>query len=179
MILIRTESPDDHDAIRRVTFEAFSGTQFGHNGEAELIDTLRDKCQRSLSLVAFDNDELVGHVLFTPVVIRNDSDELYGMGLAPLSVLPAHQRRGIGSLLLSAGFERLAASQNLFTVVAGHPDYYQRFGFVPAANFGFSHGFKGMPQEIFFIRTKNPDLLRSARGGKVYYRPEFGPQHST
>ncbi len=177
MLAIKEEAKADSDAIRQVTIAAFASSEFGHNGEADLVDELRSKCNDRLSLVAFDDDVLVGHILFTPVLIRTSHDEVHGMGLAPMSVLPSHQRSGVGSALISAGLKRLAASGNLFTVVAGHLTYYPRFGFLPASDFEILHGFEGMPQDIFFIHANSADTLDLLAGGAAYYHPVFGPQH--
>lgn len=167
--------PRDQAAIQRVTSEAFAHSEFGHNGEAELVDRLRKNCERVVSLVALAEGEIVGHVLFTPAEIRTAERHGQGWGLGPLSVLPDRQKTGIGSALVREGFARLAADGE-FVVVLGHPEYYPRFGFVPAADFGVAHGFAGIPQEVFFLRVSQPHLTTLLRGGVAYYRPEFGPQ---
>lgn len=177
MISIRPESTVDYDSIRAITIEAFTHSDLGHNGEAELAESLRNNCPSTLSLVACDDDVLIGHIMLTPVVITHMSGDILGMGVAPMSVLSSHQRMGVGTALLSSALDRLATIKNPFTVVVGHPNYYPRFGFVSAKQFGISHGFNGMPQELFFVFTDAPDTLCAVRGGNAYYRPEFGPQH--
>ncbi len=69
------------------------------------------------------------------------------MGLAPMAVAPDCQRRGIGTLLVQAGLNELSQSGCPIVVVLGHPEYYPRFGFVPAAELGITHGFEGIPQD--------------------------------
>ena len=100
-----------------------------------------------LSLVAL-RGEPVGHILFTPVSIHSAHGQIQGMGLGPLSVLPDYQGQGIGSQLIVSGLERLKARGIPFVTVVGHPGYYTRFGFEPAAEFGIKHGFKGLPQSL-------------------------------
>jgi putative acetyltransferase len=178
VISVRSETPDDYEEIHRVTVEAFTGSEFGHNGEAELVDSLRAKSVDQLSLVACLDDEIVGHILFTPVTIRTPQHELSGMGLAPLSVAPKHQHAGIGSALVTDGLGQLFERGCLFVVVLGHPEYYRRFGFLPASQFEVSHGFAGLPQEVFFILPRSGGSLADMMGGAVYYHGEFGPQHS-
>jgi putative acetyltransferase len=177
MISIRDETPDDHDRIRRITAAAFSGSEFGHNGEADLIDCLRAKCERYYSIVACSEDEVVGHVAFTPVLIRTTKTETLGMGLAPLSVTPDHQSTGVGTSLVTYGLRRLFDDSYPFVVVLGHPRYYARFGFRPASQFHISHGFPGIPQDVFFILPDANGTLTAWTGGKAYYHREFGPQH--
>ncbi|QDU97696.1 GNAT family N-acetyltransferase [Lignipirellula cremea] len=177
MITIRKETLADRAAIRDITIDAFANSVHGHQGEADLVDALRSSNADGLSLVAEREGTLVGHLLFSPVVVRRQGRELHGQGLAPLSVLTAQQRRGVGSALVVAGQELLAATGNPFTVVAGDPAYYGRFGFVPAGQFGWTHGFAGMPQEFFQVHAHDPAELDPFRDGQVFYREEFGPQH--
>ena len=179
MISIQFELPDHQAAIRHLTEAAFAASEFGHSGEANLIDELRTASDQALSLVAIQEAEVVGHILFTPVSIHCCDQKCEGMGLAPLSVLPTFQRNGIGSQLVTAGLRQLSSLNTAFTVVAGHPDFYSRFGFVPAADFGITHGFAGMPQDIFLIHADDWRSLQHARNGRAYYLPEFGPQHNS
>ena len=177
MIVIREESANDYGHIRTVTFDAFSASEFGHNGESELIDSLRSQCDNTLSLVACSESEVIGHILFTPVVIQTLTHKCVGMGLAPLSVTPNHQHAGVGSLLVNNGLRRLRDERCPFVVVLGHPQYYPRFGFRFASHYQISHGFSGIPQEVFFIQTNAEDTMTKLIGGKAYYHPVFGSQH--
>ena len=99
------------------------------------MDALRVQAQPIISLVADDNGTIVGHILFSPVTLTGHGD-LTIMGLAPMAVLPTNQRRGIGSSLVRAGLDRCRQSGCDAIVVLGHPQYYPRFGFVPASRFG-------------------------------------------
>lgn len=160
-----------------VTTAAFANSEFGHNGESELIDALRVQCDAFLSLVACSGGEVVGHVLFTPVAIRTSACETVGMGLAPMSVMPKHQGAGIGSLLVTNGLCRLRDDGCPFVVVLGHPNYYPRFGFVPATQYQVSHGFTGIPQDVFFILNNAVDSMNTLAAGRAYYHSAFGTQH--
>ena len=173
--IIRDETFADHERIREVTFDAFGNSSFGYHGEADLIDNLRDSAE-CLSLVACVGEQLVGHLLMSPARIETTVSSFNGMGLAPMSVASAWQRRGLGTALIKAGLRRLANACD-FVVVLGHPDYYSRFGFVPAANFGVTHGFADIPQEPFLIQAGSSLDLNELTGGRAFYRPEFGPQY--
>lgn len=177
-LIVKPDAIEYQDAIRRITVEAFSGSELGHNGEAELIELLRSRCRQMLSLVAL-RGEPVGHILFTPVSIHSAHGQLQGMGLGPLSVLPNYQRQGIGSQLIVSGLERLRARGIPFVTVVGHPDYYTRFGFEPASEFGITHGFKGLPQSLLFIYSGDRTKLNSLGAGVALYRPEFGTQNDS
>jgi putative acetyltransferase len=151
-LAIRNERPGDEQLIRDLTIAAFAGSELGHNGEAELVDRLRHSCPEMVSLVAEVDDLLVGHILFTPVVIEGGSRQLRGMGLAPMSVLPEYQRQGVGRRLIESGLQALRQANIPFVVVLGHPHYYPKFGFVPASRYGITTTFVGIPDEMFMIQ---------------------------
>lgn len=176
MATITLEAPEHIDAIRRLTVDAFAASDFGHHGEAELIDQIRDKCEDTISLVAIVDGQVVGHILFSHATIHSKELTLYGMGLGPMAVQPEHQNRGIGSMLVQEGLRAVAQLKLPFTIVTGHPDYYRRFGFVPALQHSITHGFAGMPQHIFFIHCDDDTLPDNLIDAKAYYHSAFGPQ---
>lgn len=176
MILIRPETANDHAKVRRVTTEAFSASEFGYNGEADLVERLR-ACECVLSFVAMDKNEIVGHILFTPASIKNNTKELCGMALGPMAVAPSHQNTGIGASLIRFGLQRLSSDDCPFVIVLGHTEYYPRFGFKRAKNFGIAHGFSGIPQDVFFINILNQDSVQTISNGVAFYLPDFGTQH--
>ena len=126
MLSIREENPDDYDAIRKVNQIAFQG-----NGESQLVDDLRRDGAVVLSLVAVESDEIVGHILFSDLMIETESGVLSAVALAPMAVLPRCQRQGVGTALVCRGLELCRGLGNSIVVVVGHPDYYSRFGFSP------------------------------------------------
>tara|TARA_R110002072_G_scaffold145459_1_gene291877 strand:+ start:31314 stop:31856 length:543 start_codon:yes stop_codon:yes gene_type:complete len=151
-IEIRPERPDDEAAIREVTALAFEFSDFGHNGEAELVDKLRADGAASISLVAECAGRIVGHILFSPAKIEWSNCCCEGLGLAPMSVLPEFQRQGIGSRLIKDGTDAATESASSFVIVLGHPDYYSKFGFAPASASNVGCEFEGIPKEAFMIR---------------------------
>ena len=152
VIEIRDEKPGDESAIREVTEQAFEGSEFGYNGEAGLIDELRSQNATTISLVAEVSDQIVGHILFSPATIELDDHCSKGLGLAPVSVLPEFQRRGIGAKLVEAGLEIASSGDCEFVIVLGHPGYYPKFGFATASASNVDCEFEGMPDEAFMIR---------------------------
>jgi putative acetyltransferase len=128
--IVRPELPRDRDAIRGVNELAFEGP-----AEADIVDALRDSDAwlPSLSLVAEDGAEIVGHALFS--LVRLDSGpELLSLG--PMAVLPKRQRRGVGTALVRRGLSDARETEYPLVVVLGHPDFYPRFGFRPARRYG-------------------------------------------
>lgn len=133
---IRSERPADADAIHRVTAAAFAGVPYSDQTEPAIVDALRADEVLTVSLVAVDGDEIIGHVAFSPVEIGEVARGWYGLG--PVSVSPERQRQGIGQALVRQGLEALKAMEAAGCVVLGDPAYYGRFGFEsdPAIRYG-------------------------------------------
>jgi putative acetyltransferase len=167
MITIREEQPGDRAAIRNLTTLAFGGAC-----EAQIIDALRSACPGLVSLVAVENGEIIGHILASPVTVEGKKSTISGMGLGPMAVLPERQRHGIGTGLVRHGLARLREEGCLFVVVLGHPDYYPRFGFVPASLYGLTSQWEGVPDEAFMVMIIDDDCMNGVHG-IVRYRDEF------
>jgi putative acetyltransferase len=169
MPLIESERAEDRAGIRAVHLAAFPTAL-----EADLVERLRAGGHAVISLVAREGDAVVGHVLFSPVTVHEagSPDEViaHGVGLAPLAVLPAFQRRGIGSALIKAGLARCRECGVPYVVVLGDPAYYARFGFVPASRYRLDneYGAGDAFQILVLDRTALPE-----QGGLVCYGPEF------
>jgi putative acetyltransferase len=162
---IRREGPQDVDAVRLVNERAF-----GQPDEAGIVDALR-RLADTISLVAAIDNQVVGHILFTPVSIDDADPTLSAAGLAPMAVLPEFQRLGIGSALVNAGLDACRAAGCDLVVVLGHPDFYPRFGFVVAAPHGLRCEYPVPPEAFMVIELRSGSLARAR--GLVRYRPEF------
>ena len=127
-LCIRPELPEDGPGIERVNEAAFEGPV-----EAAMVARLRDEAAGYFGFVALLEGELVGHVAFSAMHMDPPQPELLAFGLAPLAVLPGHQGQGIGSRLVAVGLEACRAAGAGAVFVLGHPSYYPRFGFAPAA----------------------------------------------
>lgn len=125
-INIRKTTVGDLAEIMRVEEEAF-----GYPKEAELVnDLLNDPtAEPRLSLLAFDGDEAIGHILFTTVKITGS--DIVASILAPLAVVPKSQKKGVGGKLINAGLGLLREAGVSIVFVLGHPTYYPKYGFVP------------------------------------------------
>jgi putative acetyltransferase len=165
-MLIRAERPTDWAAVRVVNESAFDTAD-----EANLVDALRELARPIVSRVAEDDGAIVGHILFSPVLLV-EHPELMIMGLAPMAVAPAHQRMGIGSALVRAGLDACARTGFGAVVVLGHPEYYPRFGFSPATRFGIGCEYD-VPDEAFMALELHADYLRGAIG-KIKFHAAFG-----
>ncbi|MBK6964096.1 MAG: N-acetyltransferase [Bacteroidales bacterium] len=167
-LIIRPELSGDYAKITRLNDLAF-----GQPGEGKLIEALRlnPLFIKGLSLVAIIRGEIVGHILFSPVLIRSENKVFRSLALAPMSVLPGFQGKGIGSALISAGLDEAKAGKFDSVIVLGHRDYYPRFGFKPASRFGIVPPFE-VPDDVFFAMELRPDGL-SGVTGVVEYPGEF------
>jgi putative acetyltransferase len=165
-VALRVEQPEDVAAIHQLNALAF-----GQAHEAQLVDALRAAQGVVLSLVATEHGRVVGHLLFSPVIVRSEADSFEGVGLGPMAIHPDRQRTGIGSALLREGLARLRADGHRIVVVLGHPDYYPRFGFRRASELGLRWEHEA-PDEAFMCLELEPGAL-AGRRGVVAYRAEF------
>ncbi len=165
---IRSEAPNDWQAITSVTTAAFLGAEHCGGNEAEIIVALREAGHLAISLVATEDDgNIVGHIGFSAVLI--DGRQAGWFGLAPISVSPDWRGQGIGKMLVEAGLAILAAQGAAGCVVLGDPAYYSRFGFVADSGSGF--WLDGVPPEYFQVLP----FGELSCNGKVEFHPAFGP----
>jgi putative acetyltransferase len=141
---IRAETERDAAVISEVTVAAFASLPISRHTEQFIIEALRSAAALTLSLVAEMGGRVVGHLAFSPVTISDGTGGWYGLG--PLSVLPTHQRTGIGKALVRAGLARLRGLGARGCCLVGHPDYYRKFGFENVAGLTL----EGVPPEVFF-----------------------------
>jgi putative acetyltransferase len=143
-IVIRSETDADVDAITDVTVAAFKTLAISNHTEQFVIAALRAAGALTLSLVAEVEDRVIGHIAFSPVTLSDGTRNWYGLG--PVSVLPAHQRQGVGKALIREGLARLKAMNAQGCCLVGHPDYYRKFGFINMPGLVL----EGVPPELFF-----------------------------
>jgi putative acetyltransferase len=181
MINIRQEKPEDIAAIRAVITQAFA-----RRNEATLVDKLREAGKATISLVATEDDRVIGHILFSPVAIESadkssdehsakeastSSKQLAALGLAPLAVLPEFQNHNIGTLLTHAGLDECRKVGCECVVVLGHPNYYPRFGFRPSVRYGLKSEYD-VRDEVFMVLELCEGALNHC-AGIVKYAAEF------
>ncbi len=163
-VLLRPELPKDHGAIHELTEAAFRDMPYSDGDEADLVDKLREAGDLSLSLVAEDAGQIVGHIAFSPVTISDGTKGWYGLG--PVSVTPPLQKQGIGFRLIQRGIADMRERGAKGIVLLGDPQYYARFGFRHEPQLTYS----GAPAEYFQAVVLDGDLP----AGEVRYAPAFG-----
>jgi putative acetyltransferase len=163
MVEVREERAGDAAAIGSVHLAAFPTPT-----EANLVEQLRSDGDITASLIAIDDGEIVGHVLFSRMSVEADGQQLHGWGLAPLSVVPDRQRTGIGSALVEAGIDRARATGVQIIFVLGEPAYYGRFGFDAKSAAAFASPYAGP----YFQARVLADLPQPV-AGRADYAPAF------
>ena len=146
-ITIRSETNTDIGAITEVTIAAFRTLEISNHTEQFIIAALRDAKALMVSLVAELGGRVIGHIAFSPVTISDGTPNWYGLG--PVSVLPEHQRKGVGKALVQEGLARLGDLKAQGCCLVGHPDYYRKFGFRNTSDLVC----EGVPSEVFFALT--------------------------
>ena len=160
---IRPECPKDAAAIGILTDAAFKDAPYSNQTEAKIVEALRTAEALTISLVAVQDGEVVGHVAFSPVRINGVANDWHGLG--PVSVRPEQQGGGIGQALIRDGLHRLKSAGAAGCVVLGDPAYYGRFGFQhdPELYYGDA------PPKYFQRLT----LSGAPPKGEVTYHPGF------
>jgi putative acetyltransferase len=163
-VAIRPEVENDHADIRDVNRLAF-----GRDDEGRLVDALRSGGYARVSLVAEADGQVVGHVLFSALPIETPSGTIEALSLAPMAVVPSHQRRGIGSVLVREGLRVCRGRGHGIVIVLGHPEFYPRFGFSAKLAEGLKAPFSG---PAFMALEFVPGALEGVEG-RVRYPPPF------
>ncbi len=143
-MIIRNETTSDIEAISKITIAAFQNLHISNHTEQFIINALRNANALTISLVAEIEGNVVGHIAFSPITISDGSIDWYGLG--PISVLPEHQRKGIGKSLIAEGLSLLKKIGGQGCVLVGHPSYYKQLGFQNLPELVY----EGIPQEFFF-----------------------------
>ena len=169
-IVLRATRAEDADTIDRVIRAAFAATDFGHQGEADLVRMLGADGDVMASLVAEEGGGIVGHVLFSRMDVEADGKPVAAAGLAPVSVVPGRQGQGIGDALIRAGLAVLRGQGVMMSFVLGHTAYYPRFGYSPDLAARFASPFAGP----HFMAMMLDSGAAWPQGGRADYAPAFG-----
>ncbi len=176
---IRKSIESDKLEIKNIHIKAF-GEKKGPVIAKLVNDLLNDETAMPiLSLVAVENDELIGHILYTKVVVTKAENLISAQILAPLAIMPDKQKKGFGEKLINEGLRLLKESGTELVFVLGHPKYYPRCGFIPAGEQGFEAPYP-IPEEhaeAWMIQEINSGVLKNNSGKVQCSKVLNEPQH--
>ena len=167
---IRQEDTGDYELTEKVVQRAFVDAEFSDKGEHKLVSRIRkgNTFIPELSLVAVDaNGKIAGHILLSRIKIKNSDQCLESLALAPVSVLPDYQNRGIGRQLILEALKRAKELDYQSVIVLGHPEYYPKFGFRKASELGINAPFD-VPEEAFMAIELQDNAFQQFSGTVEY-----------
>lgn len=172
---LRQERFSDHSAIAALILGAYRDIPYSNHKEQIMVERLRDSDAfiPALSIVAEnDNQDLVGHILFTKIQIRNQGQSYQALALAPLSVDPRYQKKGIGKKLVLEGHRVAKELGYNYVIVLGIPNYYPKFEYQFISKFNVSLPIKISDENaliVFLIKNNYLEIT----GGTVIYSEAF------
>lgn len=174
MINIRVEQELDYKIVEDIIENAFLNVEFTDHQEHNLVSKLRNSSEfiPELSLVGEIDNKLVGHILFTKINIVSNEESFESLALAPLSVLPDYQNKGIGRALINYGLKVAKHLGYESVVVLGHENYYPKFGFKKASEFDIKPPFE-VPDDAFMALELKENGLKNVNGIVKYSNAFF------
>ena len=169
MLEIRQENKEDYDEIYNVVKTAFATAKHSDGNEQDLVAALRKSNNfiPELSLVAIQDNKIVGYILFTKIKIGKYEE----LALAPLGILPEYQKQGIGKKLIEKGHQIAKKLGYHYSIVLGSEKYYSKTGYIPASQYGIKAPFEVANENFMAIKLNDTDIEIT---GIVEYAKEFG-----
>lgn len=168
-IKIRPVTPDDFPLLDILHKDAFTSCEFGYNDEALLARQLHEEGDALVSLIAEIDGQPVGHIMFSRMQVEADGKPIIAAAQAPTGVIPAWQRKGVGSHMIRAGLEALKQQGVQLSFVVGHPSYYPRFGYSLELARPFASPYAGG----YFMAVQLDETLQMPSSGKAEFAPAF------
>jgi len=172
-VTLRQENENDFESVFQLIEKAFEKEEYSDHKEQFLVERLRNSEAfiPELSIVAGLDGKIVGHILFTKLQIKNETQTFSSLALAPVSVLPEFQGKGIASKLILHGHEIAKSLGYKSVILLGHQDYYPRFGYELCEKYNIKMPFD-VPAENCMIIALTENAL-SGISGEVVYPSEF------
>lgn len=172
-VTIRQEKPEDYDAVFGLITKAFESLELSDHKEQFLVERLRKSSAfvPELAMVAETDHQIVGHILLTKLKIKQGQHGFDSLALAPVSVLPAYQGKGIGGMLIKQAHKQARQMGYRSVVLLGHEGYYPRFGYEQADKFGIALPFDVPTENCMAVELVEGGL--AGVSGTVVYRKEF------
>lgn len=173
-INIRKEKPEDYSSVFELIEKAFRNEKYSDHQEHFLVERLRKSKAfvPELSLVAVVDNTIVGHILLTEIVIKTAENKIKSLALAPVSVLPEFQGKGIGGKLIQTAHQIARDLGYQSIILLGHEKYYPKFGYRLAEEFGITLPFD-VPKENCMAIELQLNALKNIHGEVVYPKEFF------
>jgi putative acetyltransferase len=170
-MIIRTETEADYTVVYQLNYKAFGNRE----DESRLVERIRlsNRFVPELSIVAEENNEIVGHLLLSKAEVVDESKIHEVIVLAPIAVHPNYQKNGIGSKLIREGLAGCKESGLYIVFLIGHPMYYPRFGFKPARKYGIELIQFKVPDDVFMVCELREGELNKIKGELIYPQSFF------
>lgn len=168
-IKLRKENREDFESVFKLIEKAFEKEEYSDHKEQFLVERLRksEAFIPELSIVAEVENKIVGHILFTKLQIVNELEVFESLALAPVSVLPEFQGKGIGAKLILYGHEIAERFGYQSVVLLGHDGYYPKFGYERCDKYNIKMPFD-VPAENCMVISLVKDGLKRVNGNVVY-----------
>jgi predicted N-acetyltransferase YhbS len=172
-IIIRKENENDYFIVEKIIKEAFENEAYSDHKEHFLVSRLRKSNSfiPELSLVAEYDGLIVGHILLTKLIIKNENEKFDSLALAPVSVKKEFQNKGVGSKLILESHKVAKELGYKSIILLGHKDYYPRFGYEPTVKYNIKSPFE--VQDDFYMIVKLEENALDNVSGLVEYPQEF------
>lgn len=173
-LIIRNENEKNYREVEEITREAFWNLYVPGCNEHYLVHQLRDSADfiSELDFVAVLEDKIVGNIMFSKsYIIDSENNRFDTLTFGPLSVLPSYQHQKIGTALVKHAIEKASQLGYSAIFIYGYPDYYQRFGFRPAKDFGITNGEGRYPMAHMALELQEGSL--NGVQGKAYESDVF------
>ena len=172
-IIIRQENTSDFKAVFDLIEKAFKSEKMSDSKEQFLVERLRKSSSfiPELSMIAEFENEIIGHILLTKLKIKNNETEFESLALAPVSVLPKYQGKGVGGMLIKKAHKKAKEIGFKSIILLGHENYYPKFGYIQADKFGIELPFDVPKKNCMAIELTVNGL--SGVKGMVEYPSEF------
>lgn len=173
-IFIKPELSEQYSATEEIVKSAFLNEEYSDQKEHQLVKRIRqsEAFIPELSLVALNQENvMIGHILLSKIKIIDEDKQTDSLALAPVSVAPEYQRKGIGSQLIHHALKRAKELGYSSVIVLGHEAYYPKFGFKRASLWNIQAPFE-VPDEAFMALELTEKALENVRG-VVHYSKAF------
>lgn len=115
--------------------------------ESALVADLRSNREILVEFIATSGCRVLAYAATSTARLQSKSEcqendaegvSVSAAALGPLAVCPSFQNKGLGRELITRTMEATRRMGNARFVVFGHPQFYKRFGFVPANHYGLN-----------------------------------------